>query len=317
MLDIYEMQIFLMAAEAGSFSEAGRRLQLSQPAVSMQIRSLEKRLGIELFHRAGRHIRLSEAGQALVPLARDLVNLSIHTEEAITSLKGEVFGMLKLGCSTTAGKYILPKLIARFIEHFPEVQVTCHVGSRGTALQQVLDGDAQIAITSLRETSKDLEFRPFILDPIVMIAPPDHPWAGAGTVSLRELATSRFILRELTSGTRQAVADALAAHDVSLGALDCVMVMGNSEAIIEAVAEGIGVSFVSYQAAVEGIEHGRVIGVDVAGVALEQQLYMVKHAHRAPTTAQSSFWEFVYQSANRDLLEANSQRPGAAVRIEA
>lgn len=309
MLDIYEMQIFLAAAEAGSFSEAGRRLQLSQPAVSMQIRSLEKRLDIELFHRAGRHIRLSEAGQALVPLARDLVNLSIHTEEAIASLKGEVIGVLKLGCSTTAGKYVLPKLIARFMEHYSEVQVVCTVGSRGTALQMLLEGHAQLAVTSLREPHKELEFRPFIVDPVVLITPPAHPWASTGTISLGDLADGQFVLREQTSGTHQAVADALTMHDISANSLEKVMVLGNSEAIIEAVAEGIGASFVSSQAAEKAITHRRVARVAVEGLTIEQQLYMARHAHRAATTAQSTFWDFVYLPSNRDLLEYSPLAP--------
>ncbi len=302
MLDIYELQVFLAAAEAGSFSEAGRRLQMSQPAVSMQIRSLEKRLGVKLFHRGGRHIRLSEIGHALVPLARDLVNLSIHAEETIASLKGEVIGMLKLGCSTTAGKYILPRLIARFIERYPGVQVACHVVPRGSALEMLQDGTAHLAISSLCEPSRTLDYRPLTCDPIVLIAPPDHPWAGRAAIPVEELREGRFIVRELNSGTQQAVAHALSQHNLSATALDTVMVLGNSEAIHMAVAEGIGVAFISRRAAEEGIQTGRVVEVRVEGLDIVQQLYMVRHAHRVATGAQTAFWDFVYAPENRALL---------------
>jgi len=108
------MNVFLTAAETQNFSEAARQLHMTQPAVSMQIQSLEQRLGVDLFERSGRRIQLSEAGETLMPMARELVSMALTIEEAIKSLGGEVVGHLKLGCSTTAGKYILPQLIARF-----------------------------------------------------------------------------------------------------------------------------------------------------------------------------------------------------------
>lgn len=303
MLDIYEMHIFLTAAEAGSFSEAGRRLQMSQPAVSMQIRSLEKRVGVKLFKRAGRHIELTEAGVVLLPLARELVNLSVHAEETMASLKGSVVGLLKLACSTSAGKYILPKLIAGFIDEFPDVQVACDVVSRGLALDAVANGTSQLAITSLREPSRDLEYRLFTTDPIVLVVPPDHPWARLESISVDELCRGRFIVRELTSGTQQAVIQALANHDLGLNSLPKVMTLGNSEAIVMAVAEGIGVAFISRRAMEEFITSDRVVPVRVEGLDIQQQLYLVRHAHRAATGPQAAFWEFVYRPENSFLLE--------------
>jgi DNA-binding transcriptional LysR family regulator len=305
MLDIYELQIFLAAAEAGSFSEAGRRLQLSQPAVSMQIRSLEKRLGVALFNRAGRHIEITEAGHVLMPRARELVNLSIETEEVICSLQGDIIGLLKLACSTTAGKYILPKLIAGFVDHYPQVQVACEVGSRGSAIRNLQDGSAHLAITSLREPRRELEFRPFTVDPVVLIAPPDHPWTQLEAITVQQLTTGRFIVRELNSGTQQAVSEALAEHNLNVNGLDIVMTLGNSEAINIAVAEGIGVAFVSCRCAIEGINSGRVTRVPVVGLDINQQLYMVRHAHRAATTAQAAFWEHVYAPENQPVLSSS------------
>lgn len=309
MLDIYEMQIFLAAAETGSFSEAGRRLQLSQPAVSMQIRALEKRLGVELFHRAGRHIRLTEAGQVLIPLARDLVNRSLHIKEVMASLQGEVIGMLKLACSTTCGKYVLPRLIARFMEHHPDVRVTIDVVPRESALNLLLDGHAHLAITSLREPSREVEYRPFIIDKVVLIVAPDHPWAVREWIAVDELPQGRFILREFGSGTQQAVSQALAEHDLSLNALNTVMVLGNSEAILVAVTERIGAAFISRRVAAEAIACGKVVEVPIAGIDMQQQLYLVRHAGRAPSSAQAAFWEYVYLPENRALLAQPATLP--------
>lgn len=302
MLDIYEMQVFLTAAETGSFSEAGRRLQMSQPAVSMQIKSLEKRLNVELFHRAGRHIRLTEMGQALVPMARGLVNHSIDVRESISLLQGEVVGVLKLACSTSAGKYILPKLIARFVDLYPSVQVVCRVGSRGSALEMLLESEAHLAVTSLREPSKELEYRDFVQDPVILIAPLSHPWAKR-TIQVSELIEGKFIRRENTSGTYQTVSQALTNYDMSIQELPLVMVLGNTEAINLAVAEGIGVAFVSQRSAADAIQTGRVAHVHIEGLDMFQQLYMVRRSERTMTTVQGAFWNFVYDPENQHLLE--------------
>ncbi len=134
MLDVYELNIFLTAAETENFSKAARQLNLTQPAVSMQIRSLEKKLNVSLFHRTGRSLTLTERGKALMPLARDMINRAIRVEEEIESLKGEVIGHLKLGCSTATGKYILPHLVARFRRCHPKVQISIHNHSRDRVL---------------------------------------------------------------------------------------------------------------------------------------------------------------------------------------
>ncbi len=305
MIDIHEMQIFLAVAETGSFSEAGRRLQLSQPAVSMQIRTLERRLGVELFHRAGRHISLSEAGQALIPMARDLVNRAIRVQEALASMQGEVIGELRLACSTTAGKYVLPKLIGGFLEIYPSVQVACNVNSRGVALRMLEKDEAHIAITSLRD-SRMLEYRQFITDPVVLIVPPKHPWAQRKSITVDELSEGRFIFREENSGTQQTVIQGLSEHNMSLTDLPTVMILGNSEAIHLAVAEGIGAGFVSRRAAEAGIIAGQVIEVPIESMFMEQQLYMARHAQRPATSAQTAFWEFVFADENRHLLNDNT-----------
>lgn len=309
MLNIHEIHIFLIAAETENFSEAGRRLNISQPAVSMQIRSLEETLGMNLFHRSGRHIALTEAGQTLVPMARDLVARSIQIEETMASMQGDVVGLLKLGCSTTSGKYILPKLIARLRARHPQVQVVCHVSSRDMTLQMLLEGAAHIAISSLREPSKDIEYRPFVTDRVLLVVPPDHPWAKSQVIEPRKLVEANFILREEGSGTREALKDKLAWHNLSLDHLNVVMVLGNSEAIRMAVQEGIGVAFISGLVAAEGLQTGKLAAVTVKGLDLTQTLYLARHTGRPATSAQTAFWEFAFAPDNQKLRELPNRLP--------
>jgi DNA-binding transcriptional LysR family regulator len=268
----------------------------------MQIRSLEKRLDISLFHRAGRHISLTETGQALVPMARQLVNQAIQVQETITALQGTVSGTLRIACSTTAGRYVLPRLIAGFVDRYALVQVSCYVGGRGEAIDLLLEGEAQLAITSLREFSRELEYRQFISDPIVLIAHPDHPWARRESIRVDELPGGRFVFREPHSGTYQTVVDALAEHGLNVRDLAPVMVLGNSEAIYVAVKEGIGVAFLSRRAAAQGVADGHIVEVPIEGLTMAQQLHMARRADQTLSTVATAFWDFVYAPENRHIL---------------
>jgi DNA-binding transcriptional LysR family regulator len=307
MLEIHELQVFLTAAEAGSFSEAGRRLQMSQPAISMQIRALERRLDVELFHRAGRHIALTEIGQALVPMARDLVNRSLRVKEKIASLQGEIIGDLKIACSTTAGKYILPRLIAGYLERYPAVQVTCQLVSQEVAANTITDRNVHLLLTGLRKPTREVEYRQFISEPVILIAPADHRWAGRENIGVEELVEGRFIQREQSSGTQQTVIEALAEHDMSLTDLKQVMILGNSEAICLAVAAGIGVGFVSRCAALDAIRAGRLVEVPVRGLHMVQQLFMARPANNNLASAPAAFWEFIYAPDSLIMQGRNQQ----------
>lgn len=315
MLNIHEMQVFLVAAETENFSETGRQLNISQPAVSMQIRALEDSLGMDLFHRSGRHIALTEAGHALVPMARDLVTRAIQIEETMVSMQGNIVGLLKLGCSTASGKYILPKLIAGLRERHPQVQVLCHVTERQRALQMLAEDEAHVAITSLREPSKGIEYRPFITDRIVLIVPPNHSWAWQ-SIKPADLPKTKFILREEGSGTREALKDKLGWHNLTLDALDVVMVLGNSEAIAMAVQEGIGAAFVSGTVAADGVKSGRLAIVAVEGLDLYQTLYLAQHTGRPATRAQAAFWDYAFAPENEYLREMPSRAPVAPSRVK-
>jgi len=305
MLDAHQLNIFLIAAELENFTKAAHHLNLSQPSVSAQVQSLERRLGTQLFHRAGRHISLTEAGQVLLPLAREMVHLSIHVEETIASLEGTAVGHLKLGCSTAVGRYTLPRLIARFREQHPQVQVSCSVMTRDVTLKALLDGMVHLAVTSAREFSKEIEYRPFTTDRVVLIVPAAHPWAAREQIEPQELLTENFILREKTAGTRRALEEGLAQHGLHPDQLQTVMIMGSSEAIRTAVEEKIGVSFISRLVASAGVQLGRIVEVDVANLDLKQQLYIGRNIRRPATKAQSAFWKFVHAPTNRALLKTS------------
>lgn len=303
MLNLHELNVFIEAALAENFSVAARRLFLSQPAVSQQVRNLEDRLGLDLFRRNGRSVELSEAGRILLPLAQQVVRQVKQLEETMWGLRGVMIGELTLACSTTVGKYILPRLVAGFRQRYPQVRVTVNVMSRRAALEWLLAGRAEIAVVSARPPSSELEFAPFAEDHVVLIVPAGHRWSGREPLAPEDLASVPFIQRESTAGTYEVVAEALASHGMDPGQLQTVLTLANAEAIEMSVEEGIGVAFVSRMAAARGQLLGRVVEVPVKGMDLRRTIYMVRHVRHASTPLQQAFWDFAFEPENEPLRE--------------
>lgn len=302
MLDVHQLNVFLAAAEALNFTQAAQQLHMTQPSVSQHIHGLERHFDMQLFLRNGRNLELTDAGMALLPLAKEAVMLSTRIDETMTSLKGGIFGHLVVGCSTTPGKYILPILLAQFRRQYPQVRVTCQVLPQVDALQSLEDGNAHFALFSLPHDSfPDVEAVAYICDPIVLIAPLDHPWAQRGEIEASELIEGDFIIRESSSGTVNAVREALAKHNISYANLRILITLGNAEAVAMAVQEGIGLGFVS-KPVVDRLCHGKVAAIKIQGMDICRQIYIGRNSRRMPTNAQKTFWEFI-TSENHEKLE--------------
>ena len=296
MLDTHQLNVFLAAADTLNFTQAARLLHMSQPSVSQHIQSLEQTFGQELFVRTGRRIELTDAGYALMPLARDMVERSIAIEETMKSLEGEVYGHLRVGCSTTPGKYILPQLLATFHQRFPLVRMSCQVMPQGQAIEMLCDGLVHIAMVSEPHLScTTAESRRFMVDPVYLITPLDHPWAQRSEISPEELYKGVFIVREEESGTYTAVANALADHDIAMHELNTLLTLGSSEAIALAVQEGIGVGFVS-QIVVTRLVAGQVAVVPVQGLDIYREIHIGSQTRKPASAAQRAFWAFIEQA---------------------
>lgn len=300
MLDTHRLRVFLIAAETLNFSVAAKRLHMTQPSVSQHIQALEQQFGTELFVRSGRRICLTEAGAVLVPLAEKMVSMAMQAQEIMVNLKGEVHGHLHVGCSTTPGKYILPKLLSRFIMRYPQVQASCQVHSRQEALRQLSQGKVHLALASTHEFDKDCEFFKLYEDKIVLIAPLDHPWAKHGSADLDDLIKARLILREEGSGTYSVVKQGLESAGMHIEDLQPVLTLSNAEAIALAVQEGLGVAFVS-QVVVSRLVSDKVAIIQVEGLSerLHQDIYIGRNMLQPSTIAQTAFWDFVTSPSNQ------------------
>jgi DNA-binding transcriptional LysR family regulator len=308
MLDVHQLNVFMMAAETLNFTQAAQQLHMTQPSVSQHIQGLERHFDTQLFLRNGRNLELTDAGMALLLLAKEAVMLSMRIDETMASLKGGLYGHLIVGCSTTPGKYILPHILARFHHKYPQVRVTCQVSPQVAALQSLEEGNAHFALFSLpHDGFPDIEAITYICDPIILIAPLDHPWAQRGEIEAQALIEGDFIMREASSGTVNAVREALAQHHISISDLRVIITLGNAEAIAMAVQEGIGVGFVS-KMVIDRLCRGMVAEVRIRDMDICRQIYIGRNSRRLATNAQAAFWNFL-TNENNDLLDENKQ-PG-------
>jgi LysR family transcriptional regulator, low CO2-responsive transcriptional regulator len=303
MLNPYELQVFLAAAEAENFSAAARKLHLTQPAVSQQIQTLEKRLQLELFQRDGRHITLTEAGHALAPMARELVNLSAHIEENMAAWRGVVTGHLIIGCTSTPGKYILPWLVGSFCQNYTQVQITVEIVRRSDLVQKLERQEINFGITSGQLPHPDLAYEEFLQDNLVLIVPAQHPFADQEVISPDMLQGQTVILREEAAGTRLTMLEGLERVGLRLDDLRVAAIeLGSAEGVIGAVEAGWGISWVSMVAAQRALELGKIRMIEVEGLDLHRTIYLVSHQQRARTNAHLKFYEFVRSPAVERIL---------------
>jgi LysR family transcriptional regulator, low CO2-responsive transcriptional regulator len=301
MIDLQKIETFLCAAETLNLSEAAKQLHLSQPTVSHHIKTLEQELKAELFERSNTGLRLTEAGRLLLPWARRLLHDTADLQSMMSSLQ-DVAGDLRIACSTTAGKYILPQLAARFRQRYPGIQVQIPACASEKVSLDLLDGDAHLGVMSREAGNPNLEIQEFFHDIITLIVPANHRWANRTSIEPTELLEEPLIMREPTSGTRRVVLEELAKHDISLEDLNIFMELGNAEAIVRTVAAGYGVAFVSELAATYPLERGNIVSIRVEGLTLQRTIYMVRKRVGEAYRPRDAFWSFVHAPENADLL---------------
>ncbi len=298
MLDPNHLNTFLAAAEMLNFSRAAERLNLTQPSVTQHIQALERHFKAELFHRSGNRLSLSEAGQALVPLARQLVAFSLRTDEVMETLKQDVQGPLSIACSTTPGKYIMPELLSSFMKQHPRVVTTCLVTPRHLAIEMLERGQVNLALSSDPNVfTNQVEFCKILSDPIVCIVSPEHPWANADQITIDDLTRVQLVMREPTAGTYRVVRQALSRHGINLETLRIILTLGTSEAVALAVEQNMGVGFVS-QMVVDRVTPQRVKVVEVEGLTAHQDIFLGRHKLAPSPRVQSAFWDYINDPEN-------------------
>ncbi len=285
-LTLRQLEVFAAVARHGSYTRAAEELHLSQPAVSMQIRQLEETAGLPLFEKLGKKIHLTQAGREFFHYSQAIGRQLQELDEVVEALKGVQTGRLRISVATTAN-YFATRLLAAFSQRFPGTTFSLDVTNRKTLLDQLANNETDLVIMGKPPDELDLDATPFMENPLVLIAPPDHPLAGQRGIPLARLQDEVFVARERESGTRIAMERFFEERGVRLRT---GMEMTSNSAIKHAVEAGLGLGIVSIHTLELELEAGRLVILDVEGFPIQRHWYLVtSKGKRLPPVAQAFF----------------------------
>jgi DNA-binding transcriptional LysR family regulator len=291
-METRQLQAFCEVVERKSFSQAAERLGVTQPAVSLQVRSLEKRLGAQLLDRSGRRVEPTEAGLRLYRSAHRLLQLE---EEIVNDLAeqagGDLAGSFEIGASTGPGGVVVPRLLCEFRQDHPELRIALSVFDTQTVIAHVADRTFELGVVGAAPRQRGVEYEPFFRDTVVLACPPGHPFAGR-TVPIDELRGETVILMQDGAGVRQMIEDELRGVGVRLRDLDVHLELGLQESVTTAVRSGYGVTFISRSSVERDLAAGTLAEARVVDLELEREIFLVRATGRSESSAARAFVEF-------------------------
>ena len=293
-LNYHQLRIFCAVARLAGFTKASEALYISQPAVSAQVKALERAVGAPLVEREGRNIRLTEAGRLVYEHGQQIFAIGNSLGRAVDALLGLEAGRLAIAASTTPGDYLLPPIIGAFKERHPKVEVELRIANTQAIIRSLAQREVDLGFIGDPVEHPDLSLLQFRLDEIALFVDPKHPWARRKAIGAKDLAGSRVILREPGSATRKWSEESLR----SLGVHYTVaMELGSNEAVKRAVMAGLGVGMLSRFALDLEVATGALRPVPVKGFKPQRWLYVAHNRHARFTPAQQAFLSLAGQRA--------------------
>ena len=287
-----QLQVFETIVRLGSFTRAAEELFLTQPTVSMQIKKLTDVIGLPLFEHIGRNVEPTEAGMELYEAIRDMFSTLSNLEMKISDLKGMKRGRLRLGVITTA-KYFAPEVLGQFSKLYPGIEVALKVSNRDSIIERMRNNEDDLYIMGQAPSDEmEVEAFPIAPNPLVVMAPRNHPLVGKKNIPLKRIAEEPFILREPGSGIRDAT---LRVFDAMGLRPNVRMELGSNEAIKHAIVGGLGISVLSlHTLTLEGTK-GPVEILDVQGFPIMRQWYLVFPKGKELSLVSKAFMEFAIE----------------------
>ena len=292
-----QLQVFEAVARHLSFSRAAEELHLSQPGVSMQVKQLDEMLGLPLLEQMGKKIFLTEAGQVVLECCQSVALQIANLDGALARLKGLDSGELRISAVSTT-KYFAPRLLAAFSHLHPHLKVRLDVGNREKLLISLADNNVDLVIMGKPPQELALEAHAFMENPLVIIAPPNHPLASEHAIPPARLEGETFIMREPGSGTRAATERFFAEHDAKL---TVGMEMNSNIAIQRAVEAGLGLGLVSRHTLDMELKLGQLVILDVQDTPILRHWYIVHRPGKRFSSAAQRFIDFMRTDASKAL----------------
>jgi len=293
-LTLRQFRVFEAVARHLSFSRAAEELHLSQPAVSMQVRGIEAILGMPLTEQLGRKIFLTEAGREVLHASQAITARLDDLQHNLAQLRSIDTGRLNIAATSTVNA-VATDILARFRGRHPGVSIHLDVSNRAAVLDQLVGNRIDLAIMGQVPDGLGLEATRFMDNPLVVIAPPDHPLARKKKITVRELAAESFLVREAGSGTRGAMERFFAARELEIRSS---MEMSSNEAIKQAVQAGLGLGILSLQTLEMELALKRLAVLNVDGFPIMRHWYIVHRADKRLSPVALAFKEFVLKDAS-------------------
>jgi DNA-binding transcriptional LysR family regulator len=290
-MDTRQLQAFCAVVEKRSFSQAAEKIGVTQPAVSLQVRALEQRLGQKLLDRSGRRVEPTEAGRRVYRSAQRMLAFEAQLLDEVSADEGELTGTLAIGASTGPGAHLVPLLLCDFQRQHEELHIALSIWDTQTVIDRVAERDLEIGVVGALRRHRSLEFEPLVRDEIVLAVPAGHRAAG-GTLTVDDLREETMIVMQEGAGVRQVIEEELRRAGLRLRGIEPKLELGLQESVKSAVAAGYGVAFIS-RTAIEGeLAGGRLASARVEGIEPARQIYVVRARGRVPTRAAEAFLEF-------------------------
>jgi DNA-binding transcriptional LysR family regulator len=291
-MDTRQLAAFCAVVERKSFSQAAERLGVTQPAVSLQIRSLEDRLGQQLLDRSGRRVEPTEAGRRLYRSAQRLLAQERQLlEEIAGEAEGPLRGQLAMGASTGPGGTVVPVLLCEFAEANPDVTVELSISDTQTIVDRVARRELELGVVGATPRNRSVAYEPLFRDEVVLVCPPQHRFAGK-TVTLDDLREVPLIVMQEGAGVRKVIEDELRQAGTRLRDLDVRLELGLQESVKSAVEAGHGVTFISRTAVEPELASGTLAAARVEGLEPSREISLVRAAGRVSTRVADAFVEF-------------------------
>lgn len=305
-ITLHQLRLFYSVGKHLSFTRAAEELHLTQPAVSIQVKRLEESVGIPLTEQIGKRLFLTDAGRELFEASRDVLERLRVLNEDMIGMEEGVKGPLSVSAITTA-KYFMPHLLGTFLKDYPRVEPRLTITNQAKVIRRLEDNLDDLVIMGTIPTGNNLELTAeyFLDNPIVVIAPPNHPLVGERNITLERIAQERFLSREEGSGTRAARIRLFAEHGLEA---NVYMELGSSEAIKQAVMAGLGISVLSWHNLRLELEAGLLAVLDVQHFPLMRRWYAVHLKGKKLSNTSKRFLDFLLQDGARIWEGINETR---------
>lgn len=288
-MTLRQLQVFRAVCSCQSFSRAAEEMALTQSAVSQQIRQLEEQVEQPLFEYVGRKLYLTEAATSLLAATEDIFARLESLDMSLSTLQGSLQGELRLAVVSSI-QYLTPHLLGAFRERYPEVSFRLEIATRGQVIQRLRDNLDDVVLMGLVPEDRALEFFPFLNNPIIAVASPEHPLAGRSALPLTHMESLTVLQREPGSGTRKASDDFLQEKRVHL---QRSMQLGSSESLIQGAIAGLGIALVSAHAASAYIRSGELVRLDFTELPLLRSWCAVHARGKRLSPVAQAFLEFL------------------------